>query len=285
MAPKADGAWNLHELNRDLPLDFFICYSSMASLFGSPGQGNYAAANAFLDALAHHRRALGLPATTINWGPWAGSGMAARLDSRASARWSAQGLGLVPPELGLDLLEQLWTRDAVQVGVQPLNWSKFLRQLPAGSQPPLLEAFVHEAGGAAPEKSQFLKTLEGTPPSERLALLQDEIRAQIAGVLGLVSLDEIELRARLFDLGLDSLMAVEVKTRLERALGCSMRPTLVFDYPTVEALAGYFAQEALAAYFVPESEPPPAEEAPEDEDAIADQLARELLDLERGAHR
>jgi len=222
---------------------------------------------------------------TINWGPWAGSGMAGRLDSRTGALWSAQGLDLVPPELALDLLEQLWTRDAVQVGVQPLNWSKFIRQFPAGTPPPLLEAFAHEDGRAFAEKSKFLETLESTPLSERLGLLQDEIRIQIASVLGVVSLDEIELRAPLFNLGLDSLMAVEVKNRLERTLSCGMRPTLVFDYPTVEALASYFAQEPLAALFVPPSEVAHAEAPVEDANAIADELARELRELEQAGHR
>jgi myxalamid-type polyketide synthase MxaB len=288
MAPKVDGAWNLHELSRDLPLDFFICYSSMASLLGSPGQGNYAAGNAFLDALTHHRRALGLPALTINWGAWAGGGMASRLDNRNSARWREQGIGLISPEVGLDTLERLWECGAVQAGVQPLNWPKFLKQFGGAPPPPLLELFAQEASIAADAglgPSKFLETLESTPPGERLDLLRDEIRSQIASVLGLASFEDIELRARLFDLGLDSLMAVELKTRLERALGCVMRPTLVFDYPTVEALAGYFAQQPLARFFTEEKEPEDEAAAGEDEQAIADQLARELSSLEQAGSR
>ncbi len=295
MAPKLQGAWWLHTLSRERQLDFFVCYSSMASLLGSPGQGNYAAANAFLDALAHHRRALGLPALTLNWGAWADSGMAARLDRRDQARWNDRGLGTIEPELGLDLVEQLWSRGATQVGVMPVSWSKFMKQLPAGFQPPLLEAFAREAPSALPAKSKFLEALEGSPVDERLGLLMDEIRTQIAELLGLESFEEIEPRNRLFDLGLDSLMAVELKTRLERTLCCGMRPTLVFDYPTVEALVGYFAQEPLAALFAPEAEPvedrvrdelgPPPEPSEDLEDLSQDEIAKLLVrELEEGAH-
>jgi acyl transferase domain-containing protein/acyl carrier protein len=289
MAPKVDGAWNLHTLSRNMALDFFICYSSMASLLGSLGQGNYAAANAFMDALVHHRRALGLPGLGVNWGGWANSGMAAQLDTRVSERWSGLGLELITPELGLDLLEELWQRDSTQVGVQPINWSKFMRQFPPGLQPPLLEAFVQHAGTPALTKSKFLETLEVTAAGERLTLLQDEVRSQIAAVLGISSPDEIDLRSRLFDLGLDSLMAVELKVRLERALCCVMRPTLVFDYPTVEALVSYFAQEPLVKFFPPAGGSPPAAEDltdgvalldNESEDAIAGELADELSQLE-----
>jgi len=291
LAPKLDGAWWLHTVSRELELelDFFVGYSSMASLLGSPGQGSYAAANAFLDALAHHRRALGLPATSIDWGAWADAGMAARLDDRTKTRWSEQGLGTIPPRSGLDLLEQLWTRDATQVGVMPVSWSRFLKQFPPGLLPPLLEAFAHEARSALPTKSRFIETLEKTPADERHALLMDEVRSQIARVLGVASYEEIEPRDRLFDLGLDSLMAIELKTRLEATLCCQMLPTLVFDYPTVEALVGYFAQEPLAAHFAPEGgpgpevEPPPepAEELAElSQEEVADLLVRELAEIE-----
>jgi myxalamid-type polyketide synthase MxaB len=291
MAAKVDGAWHLHTLSRSLPLDFFVCYSSMASMLGSPGQSNYAAANAFLDALAHHRRSLGLPALSINWGRWAESGMAARLDSRINTRWSDQGVGLISADAGLDALERLWTLGAIQVGVQPLNWSRLLQQFRAGAMPPLFEKFTHKVETAIPAKSKFIELLEATPARDRLALLQEEVRSQIARILGLSSPDQVELRGRLFDLGLDSLMAVELKTRLERTLCCTIRPTLAFDYPTLEALVGYFAQEPLARFFVPEDAPAAVAEVAgetitllenESEETIADQLARELSALEEG---
>jgi myxalamid-type polyketide synthase MxaB len=288
MAPKIDGARNLHEASDGFPLDFFICYSSIASLLGSVGQGNYAAANAYLDALAHHRRALGLPALTINWGAWAGAGMAGRVDARGASRWSAQGLGLIDSDLALDLIEPLWAGGAVEVGVQPLDWAKFLRQTPAGAIPPLLEAFADAAlaqdgTSAVPETSKFLENLEGAPEAERLLMLQDELRSQIAAVLGMPSPDEIELRARLFDLGLDSLMAVELKSRLERTFCFVLRPTIIFDYPTIEALAAHFAHDTLARFFSPQSEPIlEAEMEFVDEAAVAEELARELSEIERG---
>jgi acyl transferase domain-containing protein/NADPH:quinone reductase-like Zn-dependent oxidoreductase/acyl carrier protein len=292
MAAKIDGARHLHALSAEAPLDFFICYSSMASLLGSPGQGNYAAANAYLDALAHHRRALGLPALTINWAAWDGAGMAARVDGLTRARWSEHGVGTIAADQGLEVLEQLWASDAIEVGVQPINWSRFMRQFPPGFRVPALEAF--EQGDAGVEtKSQFLETLEATPSDERLGLLQDEVRRHIASVLGLASFEDIELRGRLFDLGLDSLMAIELKTRLERTLGCVMRPTLAFDYPTVEALSAYFAQVPLARFFAttggPHEEdvaaPDVSSQEDESEEAIAATLARELTELERAGGR
>src|SRR5439155_22307680 len=114
LAPKLAGAWNLHRLTREMPLDFFVLFASVAALLGSPGQGNYAAANAFLDALAHHRRALGLPALSINWGQWDEAGMATGLGEREQRRLSAPGLGRIGTRQGLEALGHLLARDRPQ---------------------------------------------------------------------------------------------------------------------------------------------------------------------------
>src|SRR5207244_6061045 len=135
LAPKMSGAWNLHLATRGMPLDFFVLFSSAASLLGSPGQGNYAAANAYLDALAHHRRAEGLPAVSINWGPWANVGMAAGLDQRDQARMTRQGLRSLSPEEGMAAFARLLGQASAQVGVVRLDPEKILAAFPAGSDP------------------------------------------------------------------------------------------------------------------------------------------------------
>jgi len=245
MAPKVAGAWNLHRLTQDFPLDFFICFSSMVSLLGSAAQGNYVAANAFMDALAHHRRALGLPCLSINWGPWAEAGMAADIDN--PHRIAEQGLESIAPEEGLQVLDKLLTQEVAQVGVLPINWAKFLQQSYQAVESPFFEAFNQISKPASEEQQTagFLQQLEQAPASERRTMLEEHIRLLIAKVMSIHDIESIGLRQRLFDLGIDSLMAVELRNRLKASLGQSIRPTVVFDYPTIEALVDYLLQEVL----------------------------------------
>ncbi|MBW4427882.1 MAG: type I polyketide synthase [Nostoc desertorum CM1-VF14] len=254
MAPKVAGAWNLHTLTQDLELDFFVCFSSVSALLGSPGQGNYAAANAFMDALAHHRRALGLPAVSINWGPWKDAGMADALSSREQARWAEQGISTIGLEPGLQILEDILTQDVAQVGVLPVDWSKFLGQLPQNLEFPFLEVFASQVESAQTAKSEFLEQLEAAPAKEKRSLLLTHVRSLIAKVLNLKSPEEIDIYQGFTDLGMDSLMAVELKNRLQTSLEYSIPASLVFDYPTVTALVDYLAGEMLATSDAIESE-------------------------------
>ena len=289
MAPKVAGAWNLHTLTQELPLDFFVCFSSIASLLGSPGQGNYGAANAFLDALTHYRQSLGLVGLSINWGPWADVGMAAKQDSLDQARWTTQGIKPIAPEQGLQLLGKLLAVKRPQVGVMSIDWSKFLRQLPSEIVSPFLESFHNESKSSSKQELQFLRQLETVAVSERWHLLREHIRSQLAKVLGLNSPEQIDLQQGFAELGMDSLMAVELRNRLQSSLGCSIPSTLAFDYPTVEALVNYLAQELLLLEPAPslteesqtvnELEPSTnIEELSQDE--IADLLARELTAIQ-----
>jgi myxalamid-type polyketide synthase MxaB len=252
MAPKIQGAWNLHLATQDLCLDFFVCFSSIASVLGSPGQGNYAAANAFMDALAHYRRSLGLPGLSINWGVWASVGMAAELSTQNQARLEQQGLGAIAPQQGLQLLEELLQQKATQVGVLPVDWSTFLKQLPEGGKSPFFAAVApkFEQEPVKP-RSEFLQALETATNGDRQTLLCDRVRSQVATVLGFNSPDLIEPQQNFGDLGMDSLMAVELKNSLQASLGISIPLTSAFDYPTVELLSDYLAQELSTTELIP----------------------------------
>jgi aryl carrier-like protein len=248
MAPKVDGAWNLHVLTAEAPLDFFVLFSSAASLFGSPGQGNYSAANAFLDALAHYRRAQGQPALSINWGPWAAVGLAARPDR--GGRLAAQGLGSISPQEGVAVLARLLRHDSAQVGVLPLNLRQLLR--PGSAQSPLLSHLIQEAGPVSrsterpravtqsaglPEEGRLTRAaILTTVPDERLALIETYLRELGARILGIPAA-RLDVHLSLIDMGLDSLMAVEVKRHVEADLEVVVPVVQFLQGPTIKQLA------------------------------------------------
>src|SRR5690606_3025209 len=248
-APKVTGGYLLHTLTRHLPLEFFILFSSGSAVLGSAGQSNHAAANAFLDALAHHRRSLGLPALSINWGVWDEIGSAAA--RHVGERVSSRGIGTISPEEGWQVLAYLRQRPATQVGVFPVNWHAFL----AGGGPP----FFRELAGQMTQQpavtlsatktvvepavptTTLRQRLEAAPASKRRSLLLSHVRDQANKVLGLPATNTIDYQQPLQELGLDSLMAVELRNLLGAGLDLE-RPlpaTLVFDYPTIESLADY----------------------------------------------
>lgn len=247
MAAKVKGTWILHTLSQQLQLDFFVTFSSAAALLGSPGQGNYAAANAFMDALADYRRASGLPGLSINWGLWKDAGMATSLGNHHQARLAAQGIESIPLDQGLQILGNLLGKDTAQVGVLPVNWSKFCQQIPQGVVLPFLESFIAIDNKPSLQRTKFLQQLEATSVNERQTLLIAHVQTELVKLLGIDS-SELEPQQGFLDLGMDSLMAVELKNRLESTLSCSLPATLVFDYPTIEALVDYLLKEAIAAF-------------------------------------
>ena len=278
MGPKVWGTWHLHVLSRKLPLDFFVCFSSIASLLGSPGQGNYAAANAFMDALMHHRRQNGLPGLSINWGPWGQVGMAAGLETRDHARWKDQGLRTLAPESALhqfmDILkEQPWP----QIGMVDVNWDRYVEQIAATAPPFLTELLQRTPRPFMPVSSRLRNDLQSLPDAQRMTPLTEAIRRQVAKILG-ASADDIGMDQGFFELGMDSLTSVELRNFLQSALGCQIPLTLTFDYPTIERLAEHLLN---LVFPVPTTESAVSRPDPEkslDSDALSDAELEKLLD-------
>ena len=241
MRPKVLGAWNLHEATRDTRLDFFVCFSSIASTLGSPGQSNYAAANAMLDALAHHRRSLGLPALSINWGPWTDGGMAAAASGQMTQRWADRGLHGLSPEEALKGLADAMNGDDAQVIVARIDWAGFARQFTPA--PSLIRQLVADppAAATAPPPARLADVLNSAPPIRRMSMLVDYVLKQALRVLGLPGSYPLEPEQGLRDVGLDSLMAVELRNQLQAGTDAHLPTTLAFDFPTVNAIASHLA--------------------------------------------
>ncbi len=272
MGPKVDGAWNLHLQTLDYSLDWLVYFSSIASLFGSASQGNYAASNAFMDGLAHHRHSLDRPGLSINWGPWAQSGMAATLTTGLQERISRMGMTFISASEGGQILSQLLADRVAQAAVVPVNWTQFFRQDSPETKSPLLEGFKEQIGtqlSPSSEQSEFLAQFEATSADKRKGLLTAHVRMQIAKTIGLASPEPIQPRQALFDLGLDSLMAVELRNRLQKSLGRTLRSTLLFDFPTLEALVNHLQQDVLKTS---EPKPTPAPESSDEKDDIIDSI-------------
>jgi acyl transferase domain-containing protein len=247
MAGKVQGGWHLHQLTQELPLDFFVCFSSAASLLGSAGQGNYAAANAFLDGLAHHRRSLGLPGLSVNWGAWGEGGMATRLADQFQSRIRSLGMSSIPPEQGLQILDQLLGQSATSVGVFPVNWSVFATQLPAEMKMPVLEAFIDSQSVAKEtQTNEFLAELKAAKASDRTQIMTNYLQGVVGKLLGFPESQMLDPQLGFFDMGMDSLLALEFRNLLQTSLGCSVSSTILFEYSNIESLAEYLTTDVLA---------------------------------------
>lgn len=277
LAAKTVGLYHLHEQTRHLPLDFFVGYSSMVSMTGSPAQGAYAAANGFVDALMQMRRAGGLTGLSINWGPWAEAGMAARLEERQGQRLSRQGLTALPPEDALDALERAMAGAVSPIGIMQVDWSAFLRHMPGTRYRPLFETLLPKSQ-ERPAKADWMARLRDVPPASRRPTLTGLVREEIIRVMGAPAGTFISPRQPLFELGMDSLMAVELRGRLSGALGCALATTLLFDHPTLEALTDHLA--ATVPGLEPASPPaaPPAAAQPVADAGDLDDLSMSELE-------
>jgi myxalamid-type polyketide synthase MxaB len=239
MTPKVDGAWNLHRLTQDDELDFFMLFSSGASVLGSPGQANYVAANEFLDALAHYRRAAGLPATSINWGAWAEVGLAAREDR--ARHLSNQGLVAFTPEQGARLLGWILERNPVQVMAAAVDWARLLSSYSS----PLLSELAGEVTLFPSQKRRgdglTKEKLQAAPPEERRPLAENFLAEQLAAVLRCPT-SKVDIHQPLNRLGIDSLMAVELKNRVEADLETSVPVTALLQGPSLSQLATHLLE-------------------------------------------
>jgi len=251
---KVDAAWNLHELTQDLDLSAFVVFSSMAGIVGAPGQGNYAAANSFLDGLATHRRARGLQGLSVAWGLWEqASAMTEHLGERDKARMSRVGLAPLSSNQALELF------DTAMLGERPVVVATRLDQagLAANSAalPPLLSQLatrrtrrvVDDTASTMASLTDLRARLEGLTPEQRHSELVDLVCSNAAAVLGHLNIADVNADTGFQDLGFDSLSAVELRNRLKTATGLTMSPTVIFDYPTPSALAEHFDTELAAA--------------------------------------
>ncbi|WP_297824579.1 type I polyketide synthase [Mycobacterium sp.] len=247
---KVDAAWNLHELTRDLNLSAFVMFSSMAGLVGSSGQGNYGAANAFLDGLAAHRRSRGLPAISLAWGLWdQASAMTGGLDAADLARLGRDGILALSSDEAMELFDTALIVD--EPFMAPARIDLGALRAHAVAVPPMFTDLVNaptrrrvdDSLAAAKSKSALAHRLDGLPEAEQHAVLLDLVRSHIATVLGNTTAEAIDPDKAFQELGFDSLTAVEMRNRLKTATGLALSPTLIFDYPTPNGLAGYIRTE------------------------------------------
>ncbi len=252
---KVDAAWNLHELTRDLDVSAFVMFSSMAGLVGSSGQGNYGAANSFLDGLASHRRAHGLPAISLGWGLWdQASAMTGALGAADLARFSRDGIVAMSSDQALELMDTALIIDEPYMSPAHIDLAALRVKFDAGTLPPMFVDLINaptrrqvdDSLAAAKSKSALLQRLEGLPEDEQHAVLLDLVRSNVATVLGNASPQTIDPDRAFQELGFDSLTAVEMRNRLKTATGLALSPTLIFDYPNSAALAGYMHRELVA---------------------------------------
>ncbi len=245
--PKTIGAWNLHDATQSDPLDFFVSFSSAASFLGPPGGANYAAGNAFLDALAHYRRWRGQPALTINWGPWQQVGIAAKSDYEQ--RISLRGFESLTPAEGVRWFEALLDFPAANVAVMPVDWQEVRRLYPATTQTPLLADLVSQfgaAGGGLFSGSTIRAELAELNAEDQRTRLMTYLRDLVAATLG-NNPEQIDLHERLTDFGIDSLMAIELKNRLESDLKIAIRLVDFLDGPTIATMSGRVLEQLHAA--------------------------------------
>ncbi|MET8541620.1 type I polyketide synthase [Kitasatospora sp. NPDC004799] len=276
LAAKVGGAAHLDELLGDTELDAFVLFSSISGVWGSGGQAAYAAANAYLDALAEARRARGLAATAIAWGPWADGGMAAEDDAEEQLR--RRGLPVMAPELAIAALAHALDHDETALTVADVDWARFAPAFTALRARPLiadlpdvrrLPAAATRDDGPAEAVSPWAARVAGLSPLDRGRVLEELVRDAVAAVLGHAGADAVDPARAFKDLGFDSLTAVELRNRLNAATGLSLPATLVFDHPTAAALGAHLGAELLGTGTLDAEPDAPAVRTAADDEPIA----------------
>ncbi|MCU0664930.1 MAG: acyltransferase domain-containing protein, partial [Myxococcota bacterium] len=247
LAPKMIGAWNLHVLTQVLSLDFFVLYSSSSTLLGGPAHSSHATACAFLDALAHHRRSLGLPALSLSWGPFARGELTTRAPKRRPPRWS-RGMRVLSPDESVSLFAQLVSTSLTHVAPCPMDVRQWVEFFPFATDWPYLEGLLAEgpspSDGASP--SHWLEQLRGMPFEQAKLALTEHVIEQLGDVLRIAP-SRIEPTTSFQDLGVDSLMGLELRSRMKRSISFELPATAVWTYPTPQALVEFIAAAVLDA--------------------------------------
>jgi acyl transferase domain-containing protein/NADPH:quinone reductase-like Zn-dependent oxidoreductase/SAM-dependent methyltransferase/acyl carrier protein len=282
VTPKAKGAWLLHEATRNMKLDCFVMFSSVSSIFGNPAQANYSAANAFIDALAHHRQALGLPALTVNWGVLGGEGYVAR-NERVADFLARQGTMAISPGEATALLDSFLAAGSAQTIAIRVDWAKWRQFFRASQDKPFFERIFKSIENQESERgtSDWRNRIEAAGPGEKLAVISQAVRESVGSVLR-VKPDSLRDDQPLTDLGLDSLMGVEIETSLEAAVGIALPPTSLMRARTIGEIASLIAGQMGAATAVTETSTAPQPIAPEatsevDFEALSDQDIERLV--------
>ncbi|MFM8332696.1 MAG: SDR family NAD(P)-dependent oxidoreductase [Candidatus Methylumidiphilus sp.] len=272
MAPKVSGAWNLHLAARQIDLDFFVLFSSVAAIIGNLGQASYAGANAFMDGLAAYRRSLSLPATSINWGPWAETGMAATLEVD---RFAAQGIRSLSPAQGIRSLSRLLTESPLQAVVADVDWPTYGASHGMDGKSGLFAALVADSSQAQAQTSgtaarDIVAELQAILPVERESRLSLYLQDLVRQTLGYGENEPIATDQPLVAQGFDSLMSVDMRNRLNRSVGRTLPASLLFDYPTVDKIVRHLLESVLQFDDAPVAAAPTAS---------AEQLLEELEKL------
>jgi NADP-dependent 3-hydroxy acid dehydrogenase YdfG/acyl carrier protein len=242
LRPKVDAVWNLHELTKHLDLGAFVLFSSLAGVLGNPGQANYAAANAFLDAVAAHRRAAGLPAVSLAWGPWAlSAGMAGKLGDVERSRMARSGFLTLSAQEGMARLDAALLSE--QDSVVPLKLDTTALAALGSACPPLFRAMVRTTRRNAADRvvsdRSWAESLAGQEGEARRTVLRELVAAEVAASLGHGAVDDVDIDRRFDEMGFDSLASVELRNRLSAATELSLPPTLVFDHPDLASMVSY----------------------------------------------
>ena len=243
LSPKIKGSWLLHQATDHIDLDFFVCFSSIASIVGWAGQSNYAAANSFMDGLAHYRHSLGKPALSINWGPWSGSGMAANLADEDIQRMNNAGMSAISPENGLSAMTTLLHYRVPQSGVFDLDWSLIIKQYAEPEKKTLFKNFV--ALSDAVNENNFIDELLVSHEKTHKNLLARKISEVFSEVLGLSDVDGIDHDRNIFEYGLDSLMSMDFKNRMQTILKVKLPASLVMKHPTINLMVTHILDSVL----------------------------------------